>query len=279
MNKTLLLHLIMTKKLLLHSGIVTLLLVLVACGGYNKMLKGDDYDKKQIFADKFYDEEEWPRAATLYEQIYQRYSRSSVGEIAYFRLGKCSYMMDDYYMGGYYLKSFPGRFPGSQLSEEATFLAAMCSVKNSPQYSLDQADTYLALSDLQLFIDEYPTSNLVDSCNNIMDRLRAKLEVKKYDNSMLYYKMQNYRASVAAFDAFLEEYPASKHQEEILFLSLKSEYLLAANSVENKKKERLDDTIKRYRIFANAFPTSKSIPEAEGYKEKAEKALLLVKQL
>jgi outer membrane protein assembly factor BamD len=251
--------------------------VLTSCGGYNKIMRGDDYTEKQKLADQFYKDEEWPRAAALYEQIYQRFSRSSVGEEAYYRLGKCTYQMEDYIMGVYYLASFPERFPGSQFAEEATFLAAMCSVKNSPEYSLDQTETEKALIDLQNFIDNFPLSNLVDSCNHIMDRLHAKLELKKYKGAMQYYKMENYRATVAAFDAFLEEYPYSEHKEEIMFLAIKTEYLLAVNSIEAKKEERFDDTIKRYRTFANIFPESEKIKEAEKYKEKAEKALEIYK--
>lgn len=262
-------------KQIFYKGIFILLLVfLTACGGYNKVLRGDDYKEKQAMADKYYHEKEWARAAALYEQIYQRYSRSTIGEEAYFRLGKSTYKMGDYYMGPYYLKSFPDRFPGSKHSEEAAFLGAMCSVLISPKSSLDQTETKIALVDLQSFIDLYPTSDLIDSCNNIMDRLHEKLELKKYNNTMLYYNMENHRASVAAFDAFLDEYPNSKYKEQILHLLVKSQYLLGTNSIQSKKEERLAETIKRYRTFANTFPDSKWIKDAGNYKAKAEKALL-----
>jgi outer membrane protein assembly factor BamD len=52
----------------------------------------------------------------------------------------------------------------------------MCSVSNSPEFTLDQNDTEIAINTLQQFIDKYPNSTLVDSCNHVMDRLRMKLE-------------------------------------------------------------------------------------------------------
>lgn len=264
----------MVKQTLYKNWPIFFFLFLVSCGGYNKVLRGDDYKEKRAMANKYYEEEEWARAAALYEQIYQRFSRSVAGEEAYYRLGKSTYKMGDYILGPYYLKSFSDRFPGSKYCEETAFLGALCSVKKSPKYSLDQTDTKLALTDLQNFVDMYPLSKLVDSCNRVMDRLHAKLELKTYKSAMLYYKLENYRASVAAFDAFMEKYPNTEHKEQILHLTVESQYLLAINSIASKKEERLENTIKRYRTFANAFPNSKWLEDAESYKVKAEKKLL-----
>jgi outer membrane protein assembly factor BamD len=247
--------------------------ILVSCSGYNKVLKEDDYKVKQEFATRYYENKQWDRSASLYEQIYQRYSKGPIGEEAYFRLAKSNYEMKDYYLAGYYFSNFRERFFLSPLAEEATFMSAMCAVKNSPSYSLDQTDTQSALNELQRFITAYPTSELVDTCNIIMDRLQGKLEQKAYESAKLYWKMQNYRASSTAFDALVEDYPSSIHKEEALFLALKSEFLLAQNSIDSKKYERYEETIKRCRKFANLFPNSKSLKEVDGYRLKAEKAI------
>jgi outer membrane protein assembly factor BamD len=249
------------------------LMVLSACGGFNKIVKSDDYAVKQEKAREYFENKQWDRSATLYEQIYQRYSKGPIGEESYFKLAKSHYFLEDYYLAGYYFSNYRERFFLSPYAEEATFLGAMCAVKNSPNYSLDQSDTYKALNELQRFIDLYPTSELVDSCNRIMDRLQGKLELKKYEAAKQYYRMQNYRSSVVAFDALLEEFPATDKREEAMFLALKSVYILAQNSVDAKKYDRYSDTIKRYRKFASLFPQSKYLKEAEGYSKQAEKIL------
>ena len=270
------------KQFNMRSVFIFLLLIGVvsisSCSNYNKIAKGDDYEQKKIYADKFYTNEQWDRSATLYEQIYQRYSKGPVGEESYFRLAKSHYMMEDYYLAGYYFKSYSERFFLSPFSEEATFLGAMCAVKNSPNYTLDQTETRSALLELQNFIDIYPQSNLVDSCNSIMDRLRLKLEQKAYESAKLYDKMENYRASVTAFDSFVEEYPTSDKREEALFLATKSQFLLAQNSVESKKYDRFEDTIKRSRKFASLFPNSKYLKDIESFREKSEKELETIRK-
>lgn len=261
----------MTKFIITVLGFCALFLV--SCSGYNKVIKGDDYDKKQEYAARYYANEQWDRAGTLYEQIYQRFSKGPKGEESYFRLAFCSYNMEDYYLAGYYFSNFRERFFLSPFAEEATFLGAMCSVKNSPNYSLDQTDTRSALADLQRFINYYPESSLVDSCNRIMDRLQGKLEMKAYESAKLYNKMENYRATVTSFDSFVEEYPNSVHREEAIYLAAKSQFMLAQNSVDSKKSDRYEDTIKRCRKFASLFPDSKYLKEIEGYRMKSEKVV------
>ena len=261
----------MTKYSLIILGFLTILMS--SCSGYNKVIKGDDYDRKQEVAAKYYEAEQWDRAATLYEQIYQRFSKGPKGEESYFRLAYCNYMMEDYYLAGYYFSNFRERFFLSPYAEEATFLGAMCSVKNSPNYSMDQTDTRTALAELQRFLGYYPESHLVDSCNAMMDRLQSKLEKKAYESAKLYDKMRNYRATVTAFDSFVEEYPGTEHREEAIYLAARSQFLLAENSIDSKKYERYEDSIKRCRKFANLFPTSKYLKEIDGYLKSSEKEL------
>lgn len=232
-------------------------LLLISCSGYNKVVKSDDYQRKYELAEELYNSKQYGRSITLYEQVYQKFPKTGEGELAYYRIGKAYYFEKDYYMAGYYLGAFSQRFPYSAKAEETLFLSAMCSVSNSPEYSLDQNDTELAINTLQQFIDKYPNSNLVDSCNHVMDRLRLKIQLKEYQSVKLYSKTENYRAAVTTAETFLEDYPVSSKREEIAYLLVENSYLLTKNSIDSKKKERIDQTIKRYRNFVNEFPESK----------------------
>ena len=50
-----------------------------------------------------------------------------------------------------------------------------------------------------------------------------------------------------------------------MFLSLKSNYLYAENSVDVKKVERFEETIKSYHNFVDSFKNSNYYREAENY--------------
>ncbi len=247
-----------------------IILIVGACSGYNSVLKSDDFELKREFAKTSYENKQWDRAAAMYEQIYQRYSQGPIGEESYFRLGMSHYNMKDFYLAGYYFSNFSNRFFYSPMAEEAKFLSALCAVKIVPKTSLDQAETHQALNALQEFINLYPMSNLVDSCNRVMDRLNLQLENKAYENAYIYYHTEHYRAAAAAMDAFVEDYPSSKRKEEAMFLATKSAYFLALNSIDDKKMERFENLIQRCSKFAELFPESKRYLEVLNFKSKAE---------
>lgn len=242
--------------------------VLIACSGYNKIVKGDDYQTKFDLANKLFDEKDFHRCIVLYEQIYQHAPKTGEGELSYYRLAKSYFETEDYYMSGYYFGQYIQRYPYSNKNEEAHLYMALSSVKNSPEYSLDQTETEGAINTVQQFIDRYPNSNLVDSCNHIIDRLRFKLELKDYEQVRLYDKTENYRAAVTAGEIFLEKNSKSKFCEEIAFLVVKNSYLLSLNSIESKKTERIEQTWERILNFVELYPQSKFLKELKAIEVK-----------
>lgn len=242
-----------------------LLFFCVSCSNYNKVVKGDNYAQKFETANALYDDGEFLRSIVLYEQIYQHSPKSGEGELAYYRLGQSYYNSEDYYMAAYYLSSYVQRFPYSSKNEDVMFMSALCNVNNSPQSSLDQSETNEAINSIQLFIDRYPETKYIDSCNQIIDRLRFKIETKDYTHVTLYSKTEKYRAAVASAVIFLENYPSSTYMEEVYYLMVKNSYYLTINSVESKKSQRIEETYERMRNFEAVFNDSKYSKELKTY--------------
>jgi outer membrane protein assembly factor BamD len=198
------------------------------------------------------------------------YKLTAEGENLNFIYCMANYKLEDYYLAGYYFKRFVRQYPTSPQTEEALFLSSLCSVKNSPEYKLDQTETYNALDQLQIFIDQYPNSSRIDTCNLIMDNLRGKLELKQFESAKLYYRTEQYKAATVALKNTLNKFPESKYKEEIYYLMVKSNYELAINSIRSKKMQRLNDTLKSYRTFVAEFPESKKRAELENLKAMTE---------
>lgn len=247
------------------------------CSNYNSVVRSDNFERKFELANELYDRKQYARCIALYEQVYQRMPKTGQGEIAYYRVGKSYFAENDYYMAGYYFNSFAEKFPVSAKSEETMFLSALCAVKNSPAWSLDQNETELALNDLQMFINRYPGSVLIDTCNTIMDGLRFKLEKKDYENVKLYSKMENpdrpYKSAVVSAETFLANYPKSVFREEVYYLMVKNSYFLAINSIEVKKQERIEKSIERYLTFVTEFPQTSYRKEIDSYHRELESEL------
>lgn len=267
------------KTFLKIFSLLLALVVLSSCSDYQKIIKGDNYEEKFQEANRQYEKSNYSRAIALYEQIYQRFPRTDQGQVAYFRMAKSYFAEKDYILAGYYFNQFYLRFPLSDNAEDALFHTAICSVKESPSHTLDQEATELALNDLQTFIQRYPESEFVDSCNRTMDRLRFKIETKKYNAVKLYDKMDDYRASVASAKSFIDEYPRSTYLKEVALMQFDNAYRLAMNSILSMKKERIEDALETYARYNHLFLDRKIVADRTmRYSVALEKELFLVEE-
>ena len=76
-----------------------------------------------------------------------------------------------------------------------------------------------------------------------------------------------YKASLYAFNSFLEKYPNSSSQEEVLYIQTKAYFELAKNSVEEKKKLRIKEFIFAYQNFILTYPDSNYLKEIKSLKD------------
>ena len=151
---------------------------LLSCSEYNKILKGSDYDLKFEKAKEYYEKDQCYRSLPLLDELMSYFRMTNKGEEVYYYYAKTQYCMGDYYLAGYYYKRFVKNFPQSYKAEECAFNAAICMMRNSPDYYLDQSDSYKAIDEFQLFMSKYPNSVWVDSCNTLVKDLRSRLEKK-----------------------------------------------------------------------------------------------------
>jgi outer membrane protein assembly factor BamD len=243
--------------------LVAAIVLLTSCSEFNKALKSQDVDYKQQVAEKYYAQKKYERAIPLLEELIVLRRGTAESERVNYLHAMSTFGMKDYTLAAYYLNNFVRTFPTSKYAEECAFLSAYCFYRNSPTYELDQADTRSAIDQLQLFMVRYPNTTLRDSCNTLIDRLRIKLEVKAFHAADQYFRMRNYQAAGVAFRNFVRDWPNSKFREDAMYQLLRSDHQLALNSVESKRLERVQEAIKSYHNFADAFPDSAILPDAE----------------
>ena len=261
----------MNNRVIAIAGLF-LLFVLPSCK-FQKIVKRGSVDEKYEMAMKLYESKDYARAIQLFDQLTGAMRATDKSQKIAYKYAYCYYNMRDYTLASYYFKKYTTSYPNSMEAEECLFMSAYCNYMNSPEYSLDQTTTYEALKELQLFTNSYPKSKRVSECNDLMDQLRMKLEMKDYKIAKLYYKMDDFSAAVQSFNNILKEYPDTPHKEEIMFLVIKSYYRFAKESIFDKQKERHNKAIIAFNDFANQFPQSNYMSEASEMKEKAKKEL------
>ena len=236
---------------------------------FSKVLKNGTVDEKYEMAVKLYNQKDYSRALQLFDQLIGAMRATEKSQKIYYYYAYCYYNQKDYTLASYYFKRYTSNFPTTPEAEECMFMSAFCNFQSSPEYSLDQTITYEALKDFQLFTNTYPTSKRVSECNDLIDKLRSKLEMKDYKLAKMYFRMDDFAASTRSFSDILKDFPESQHKEEILFLMVKSAYKYAKESIAEKQKDRHANVVLAYNELISQYPESKYAAEAAALKERS----------
>lgn len=237
--------------------ILITLTVLSSCSEYQKALKSEDIATKFKMGEDLFNEGKFAKANRLFAQIVPNYRGKPQAEKLMYLYSMSFYKMKDYYIAGYQFERFASSYPKSEKLEEASYLSARSYYMLSPVYSKDQTETKDAIEKLQTFINLFPESKYVEEANKLVKELDFKLEKKAYEIAKQYNHISDYKASIKSFDNFVFDFPGSILREDALFYRFDSAYQLAINSVEYKKKARLEKAKEYSEVFKKSFNSSK----------------------
>ncbi|MDP4284277.1 MAG: outer membrane protein assembly factor BamD [Bacteroidota bacterium] len=253
-------------KLILILFVPFLILASSCNNQFNKVLKSTDYDYKLKMADKYYAAKNYNKAEQLYVELFPIFKGSDKFEELYYKYAYCSFYQQNYLDAENLFKGFLGVFPNSTKAEEIAYVHALTFYKQSPKVELEQINTTKAIGMMQSFISTYPNSSRIGDANKIIALCRAKLELKDYKSAELYYNIEQYRAAGISFINLINSYPESEKGQEYMLMAIKSYFKFAKLSIPDKQEERYQKVATEYFDFADRFPESKLLKEAEDYK-------------
>lgn len=250
-------------KMRLIPLVVFVLTVFSSCSDYQKVLKSPDPEVKYTKSIEYYDEGEYFKALPLLEELLPLYRGTEKGQKIYFYYAYTNYHLGELLSAAYHFRSYASTYSLSEYAQEALFMSAYCNYLDAPGPTLDQTATKLALEELQIFVNTYPESELVDSANGLVDVLNFKLEEKEFLNATQYYQIQKYQSAIVALNNLIIKYPDSRHIEDVKLTILQSYYYLATKSVESKKMKRFNEGVEAYFDFIDNFADGKNLEEAK----------------
>jgi outer membrane protein assembly factor BamD len=236
-----------------------LLTIATSCNKYNKIYKSKDYEYKLKMADELFAKKKYKVAQQLYEELFPVFKGTAKFEELYYKDAYCFYYMKDYMQAQALFKGFLEVFPNSPKAEEVDYLHAYCFYKQSPKLELEQVNTTKAIGMMQTFINTHPGSARIKEATEIIDICRAKLEQKEYRSAELYYNLGQHRAAAIAFTNLINNYPESVKGDEY------------------KQIERFEKVISEYQDFADRYPESKLLKEAESYSNLSQNNIKAIK--
>ncbi|HLV15163.1 MAG TPA: outer membrane protein assembly factor BamD [Xanthomarina sp.] len=251
--------------------------VLSSCSQYQNALKSSEISEKFRVGEELYNEGKYAKANKLFAQIVPNYRGKPQAEKLMFLYSKTFYEIKDYYLASYQFERFVSGYPESEKVDEAAFLSGKSAYMLSPVFSKDQTETKEALEKLQIFINLYPNSEYIPEANKLVQELDFKLEKKAFEIAKQYNRIAgfngDYNASIKAFDNFILEFPGSIFREDAFYYKLDSAYKVAINSVESKRKERLEKVKGHYNNYKKNYGDSERMEEANKMIEEVNKEL------
>lgn len=262
--------------------------VFTSCGEYNKVLKSTDYDYKYEAAKSYFGEGKNSKAATILEELTPVLKGTDRAEESLYMLAMAYYNQGDYVTASHYFNTYYTTYPRGKYSAEARFYSGKALFLDTPEPRLDQTSTYKALQELQMFIEYFPENRRHEEAQQMMFDLQDKLVQKDYLSAKLYYDLgsytgnasytadmkingNNYQACIVTVENALKDYPYTKLREDLSLLLLKAKYKLAKESIDEKKEERMRETVDEYYSFKNEYPDSKNMKEVESIFKDANK--------
>ena len=250
-----------------------IVIVLASCSQFEKLRKSTDYMLKYSKAFEYYHAGDFVRSGQLFDDIFPIFRGTAYEDsVAFFR-AMSYFNQRDFLNASFYFSEHFRNSRQSPFAVEAEFLTGYCYFMQSPRPELDQSNTYAAIETFQLFLMRNPESKFVEDARTHMAEMKDKLVDKSYLTARLYYNLGQYRSSIIALNNSLEDYPDTKHREELMYLLLRSHFLFAENSVPARMRERFESTVDEYYSFIGEFPESRYARDARRMYERADRFL------
>ena len=262
-------------------------MILSGCGEYNAVLKHGDTEYKYELAKAYFIQGKYSRAYEMLNSLIIPMKGTGYGEECLYLMSMSAYRSGDYESASAAFKKYYQSYPRGLYVEEAHYYSGRALYEAAPDPRLDQTTTYQAISELNSFLEHYPYTRLKEQTQDMILALQDHLVEKEYLTAKLYYDLggyignssrtggSNYEACIISSENALRDYPYAKaeRREQFAMLVLRSRYHLAVQSVEEKRLERFRQTVDEYYGFANEYPESKYLKEAQGYLRRSQKAL------
>jgi outer membrane protein assembly factor BamD len=245
--------------------VLMLFIGLSSCSKFSRIQKSKDVAYKLAKADEYYAKKSYRNARALYEELFPALKGTDKFEDLYYKYAYCFYYEKQYADAENLFKGYLEVFPNSPHAEEIDYMRAYSYYKQSPKLELEQVNTQKSMNMMQTFINQHIGSPRVKDATAIIDEGRAKLELKEAREAQLYYNLGQFRAAGIAFNSLLNNYSESVKGEQYKLMVVKSFYKFAKLSVIEKQQERFEKVIIEYLDFADRYPESKLLKDAEQY--------------
>lgn len=225
--------------------------ILSGCSSSGSNISTDDPDKAFTIAKRSFDRGDYTEAIEDFSFLKIKFPGTAVSEKVQFYLAESYFFQDEFLLAAYEYENFLKNYPLSTLVPDAKYRLGVSYYSLSPKYPLDQQFTNYAISELESFIELFPSDRHVADAEKKLNELKDKLAYKDYKSGELYMKLGNYKSAVMYFHNVTENYIESEWADEAMLGEIEALINL------NNKTEAKTLIEKFYKLFPKSPLKSK----------------------
>lgn len=204
------------------SGVITvsilsLMLIVGSCQKSVVNLREMVPEEQFETAKSVFDKKDYTKARGQFLLIVMNNPGSMIIEKAQFYLAESYFMLKEYVLAIEEYEKLIRSLPQSPYVDDAQFKIGLCYYELAPGYALDQEYTRKAITQFQMFLEDYPESELRPDVEAKLDDCRIRLAKKEYKSGELYRKMNYFQSALIYFDEVLEKYYDTDFADDALF--------------------------------------------------------------
>ena len=214
----------------------------------NDLLIQEDLSPHFEKAKKYFDKKKYSRARDEFDYIIMAEPGSKLANRSQYFLAESMFQLEDYIEASKVYDKYI-RF-SSDLSkiEEARYRICQCAINSSNSFQRDQSQTKSALEQLQMFIEDFPSSVYIDDAEKSIFVLRSKLARKEYESARMYLKLEEYDSALLYFQSILNHYYDTSIADEarisIIFTHILNNNRTGAKNYFNSQSDKFLTDIK-----------------------------------
>ena len=189
-------------------------LLLTGCSVFNndkiEMTEEERFEKAKILLSN----NKFEKAKNEFQIIIQNQKGTSLSLDSYFYLGESFFGLKNYEEAIYHFNYYSMFSNQIENVEKAQFMKSKCEFELTLDYNNDQDQTFLAISSIQEFLDNFPYSIYKDDAFKMIEDLREKLAKKYFENGRLYLKIKKFESAMYYFDIVISDYYDTKYIDE-----------------------------------------------------------------
>ena len=191
---------------------------------------------------KFFDKGKYLRASDEFNYIIMTDPGSKLANESQYYKGESLFQMKEYDEAWITFDHYTRSTNDFAKIEKSRYRICACTIHLTNSYQRDQKQTKRALDQLQMFLEDFPQSELAQEAEEAIGELRIKLAEKDYEVGRLYLKLEEYESALIYFRSVLIHYYDTDFADDarigIIFTHILNENRQGAQSYLHAEKNR-----------------------------------------